>query len=149
MVTFFVPDLLEKGVRLSREERESVEKFHDFTFTQVLRLVKYPMLFSPDQADNTVLVLPLRQQQEGGEVRVDWDFVRKINDYDPKAAWPSTDDSQRAGFVFKEEDYIHGRRILKMIQTHQMLKRHLRATLRSNQVMVSRDAWTTTIMTLL
>ena len=92
-------------MRLSREERESVEKFHDFTFTQVLRLVKYPMLFSPDQADNTVLVLPLRQQQEG-EARVDWDFVRKINDYDPKAAWPSTDDSQRAGFVFKEEDYI-------------------------------------------
>ena len=59
---------------LSEDEKASLLKFHDFTFSKVLRLVKYPMLFSPGEADNAVLVLPLRS----GSPEPDWAFVRQI-----------------------------------------------------------------------
>lgn len=86
---------------------ESLQKFHDFTFSQVLRLVKYPMLFSPEEADNAVLVLPLRaaDPQSGADPVVDWDFVRRIAAHDPKVAGCPSTDSERAGFVFKDEEY--------------------------------------------
>ena len=48
---FLSTQLLQEGVRLTEEEKDLILTFHDYTFSKVLRLVKYPMLFAPDQAE--------------------------------------------------------------------------------------------------
>ena len=45
----------------------------------MLRLVKYPMIFSPTKAENAIIVLPLRVDGSQHKMEViDWDFLNMI-----------------------------------------------------------------------
>lgn len=49
-------------------------------FYQLFRLEKYPMSFSPDSADNKVIILPLKNG-----VDIDYEFLRTIDKF--KVCW--------------------------------------------------------------
>ncbi len=103
--------LLEDKVRLEREAKESVLDFHQYAFSQVsvylpqlvsyefhpskifpliqvLRMEKYPMEFSPDKSDNSVMIVPLRKEEnnesqttsggDGPNKCIDWKFLELI-----------------------------------------------------------------------
>ena len=57
---FVTTKLLNERITLTEDDKNLVLNFHNYTFSKVLRLVKYPMIFSPDQAENSIIVLPLK-----------------------------------------------------------------------------------------
>ena len=57
---FVTTKMLSDSIKLTDEKKRLVLNFHDYTFSKVLRLVKYPMMFSPEQAENAIIVLPLK-----------------------------------------------------------------------------------------
>jgi len=73
-------EILERG----SHKKDLVLDFHRFTFSKVLRMEKYPMMFSPTKSDNSGLVVPLRKRSpNNGEDTnaskdVDWDFLELI-----------------------------------------------------------------------
>ena len=66
-----------------------VYRFHMFTFSSVLRLDKYPMVFSPQMSDNSVVVVPIKQVMMivimmmvimiNKQGLIDWDFLALIS----------------------------------------------------------------------
>ena len=57
----------------TKDQLSKVYKFHMFTFSSVLRLEKYPMVFSPMLCDNSVVVVPIRNDD------IDWNFLTLIS----------------------------------------------------------------------
>ena len=70
--------LIQKEVELTQAQKEEVLTFHNYTFSQVLRLEKFPMQYKPNEANSNVLVVPLTNTN-GFEVA--WNFLETI-DYD-------------------------------------------------------------------
>lgn len=69
--------LIRNDVLLSEEQVENINIFINYTFTNVLRLRKYLMLFDPEATENSFFVVPvLSEKQE--YVRVDWKFLELI-----------------------------------------------------------------------
>ena len=77
------------GLTFSREQLASVYRFHMFTFSSVLRLDKYPMVFSPQMSDNSVVVVPIKQvmmivimmmvMRINKQGLIDWGFLALIS----------------------------------------------------------------------
>ncbi|CAG0914915.1 unnamed protein product [Notodromas monacha] len=67
--------LITDTMRLTEEELAKVSHFHVFTFKEVLRLEKYPMMFEPHCADMGFYVVPLIS----GSGNIDWNFVERIH----------------------------------------------------------------------
>jgi endoribonuclease Dicer len=72
-----------------------------FTFSSVLRLEKYPMVFSASSSHNNVVVVPMRQ---GSPPTIDWTFLSHISTLATRRL-RSLSDSERAGFSFEASDY--------------------------------------------
>ena len=69
--------LIRSDVLLSEEQVENINIFINYTFTNVLRLRKYLMLFDPEDTENSFFVVPvLSENQE--IVHVDWKFLELI-----------------------------------------------------------------------
>jgi len=66
---------------------------------RLFRLEKYPMSFSPDSADNQVIVLPLKNGAD-----IDFDFLRTINKFKDAKLDPVSDED-RKDFKFDPEVY--------------------------------------------
>ena len=56
---FVDTSLVDENLVLNEEETEVVQTFHKYTFAQVLRLEKYPMVYRPNEANSNVFVVPL------------------------------------------------------------------------------------------
>ncbi|KAF2366634.1 Ribonuclease III domain [Trinorchestia longiramus] len=90
------------ALKLTPEQLEQLNMFHQFTFSHVLRLEKYPIKFDPLKANASYFVVPLIRTP--GNSNVDWQFIENIGragDLRPSA--PS--DDERRNFSFKKELY--------------------------------------------
>ena len=99
---FVTSRLMNRGAYFTDEELEKISTFHEYTFSKVLRLVKYPMLFSPSESENAVMVLPLMKTED--EDVIDWNFLDKIGG-EKDFKLNIVPDEERKDFKFDEEDY--------------------------------------------
>ncbi|KAF2884859.1 hypothetical protein ILUMI_21336 [Ignelater luminosus] len=60
---------------MTAEQIDKISEFLNYTFTSVLRLQRYLMLFDPNASENCFLIAPTR---DNGTTIVDWDFVDLI-----------------------------------------------------------------------
>lgn len=97
--------LLQSDVTLSEDQMKSVLNFHKYTFSNLLRMEKYPMVFSPEKSDNSVLIVPLTKKDGNPDQRViDWSFLELI-DTEKDNKLKILSDEERKDYKFKESDY--------------------------------------------
>jgi endoribonuclease Dicer len=68
--------LIERDVFLNETQLAKINNFINYTFTNVLRLRKYLMLFDPEAVENSFFVVPVTK--ESGRIEVDWNFLIAI-----------------------------------------------------------------------
>ena len=105
---FVTTKLLSDNIKLTEEKKRMVLKFHDYTFSKVLRLVKYPMMFSPEKSENAIIVLPLKVKKDSQKKEkiedIDWEFLNKIEKESNTKLTPLSD-HDRKDFDFVESQY--------------------------------------------
>ena len=70
--------LIKENVTLDRQQLDKVNNFINYSFTNVLRLRKYLMLFDPEAVENSFFVVPVTR--EFGDIEVDWKFLGLIQE---------------------------------------------------------------------
>jgi len=93
--------LVKDNLTFTEEQLNILYAFHMFTFTSVLRLEKYPMVFSASSSHNSVVVVPMRS---GNPPIIDWRFLSLISSLATRKL-RSLPDEERAGFTFDATDY--------------------------------------------
>ncbi|XP_053994558.1 endoribonuclease Dcr-1 isoform X1 [Hylaeus volcanicus] len=66
-----------KTVVLNEVQIEKIATFLNYTFTNVLRLQQYLMLFDPNASENSYMIVPVKLDEQS-DVTVDWDFLEYI-----------------------------------------------------------------------
>ncbi|GBM53432.1 Endoribonuclease Dcr-1 [Araneus ventricosus] len=88
---------------LSEEKLESLAYFHRYTFSDVLRLEKYPMSYKPSESEASFYVVPVTLGTDE-EVVIDWKFADLI--FQQKSGKPKKpSDEERKNFKFLTEGY--------------------------------------------
>lgn len=94
---------------LSSRQVCDLTTFHRYTFTNVLRLEKYPMTFNPEGDACSFLVVPINAvkptDDQPGSTTIDWQFVERICE-EEKFMPRRVPEEERELFVFKEDDYL-------------------------------------------
>ncbi|XP_054153057.1 endoribonuclease Dicer-like [Oppia nitens] len=75
----FVP--IRDDIYLSTQQYEDLLIFHNFTFCDVLRLIKYPLYFDSEKANSNPIVVPINTISNSGHKDIDWEFVSSIKRY--------------------------------------------------------------------
>uniref|UniRef100_A0A6P4EHJ9 ribonuclease III n=1 Tax=Drosophila rhopaloa TaxID=1041015 RepID=A0A6P4EHJ9_DRORH len=70
-------ELAKDRVVLTSEQIVCINGFLNYTFTNVLRLQKFLMLFDPDSTENCVFIVPTVNTAVGGK-HIDWQFLELI-----------------------------------------------------------------------
>ncbi|XP_022250670.1 endoribonuclease Dicer-like [Limulus polyphemus] len=96
-------ECINSDLKFSEEELDNLAFFHNYTFSNVLRLDKYPMVFQPKEADASFYIIPVNKESD--EVfGVDWEFVEIINKQ--KGVVPHKIlEEERRNYKFRTEDY--------------------------------------------
>ncbi|KAL7019743.1 hypothetical protein ACKWTF_011228 [Chironomus riparius] len=68
--------LIKSDVTLDDDQLQKINTFINYTFTNVLRLRKYLMLFDPEAVENSFFVVPVIRNEES--IEVDWNFLQVI-----------------------------------------------------------------------
>ncbi|XP_066967294.1 endoribonuclease Dcr-1-like [Macrobrachium rosenbergii] len=90
------------NVHMTKDQLMSLQCFHKFTFTHVLRLEKYPIKFDPTNAKTAFYIVPLNKFV--GYEGIDWDFIKEIEmEGDPRPVPP--EDAARKKFHFEHGLY--------------------------------------------
>jgi len=88
-------------VELTSSQSEKVVAFLNYTFSSVLRLQKHLMIFSPESAENSYYIVPVKKKPEH---QVDWDFLDLI--WEQKDQLPiEVNEDERAKFIFDPSKY--------------------------------------------
>ncbi|CAG9816847.1 unnamed protein product [Phaedon cochleariae] len=96
-------DLISRDIILTQVQIDKTREFVNYTFTSVLRLQKYLMLFNPEASSNNYLIVPTITGDDCN-ISIDWKFIDLI--YENLSAMPVLiPDKERKDYVFKEEDY--------------------------------------------
>ncbi|XP_076750079.1 endoribonuclease Dcr-1 [Xylocopa sonorina] len=69
--------LSKQTVILNEMQIEKIATFLNYTFTNVLRLQQYLMLFDPNASENSYMIVPVKLDKQS-DVTVDWDFLECI-----------------------------------------------------------------------
>ncbi|XP_066152978.1 endoribonuclease Dcr-1 isoform X1 [Euwallacea fornicatus] len=94
--------LCSDDILVDEEQTRKVQEFVNYTFTSVLRLQKYLMLFDPKSSMKNYLIVPTIDIQQS--VEVDWKFIDLI--YENLNFVPRLiSDEDRKGYVFDIEEY--------------------------------------------
>nr|WOZ50365.1 endoribonuclease Dcr 1-like protein [Sogatella furcifera] len=97
-------NLCDTNVSLSEIQMTKILTFLNFTFTSVLRLQKYLMLFDENAKENSYLIVPTRKNEQG-VIEVDWDFLDVI--FVRRTEVPhDIPDEERKDFVFDPVKYL-------------------------------------------
>uniref|UniRef100_A0A6G1SN96 Endoribonuclease Dcr-1 n=2 Tax=Aceria tosichella TaxID=561515 RepID=A0A6G1SN96_9ACAR len=96
-------ELIKDNFRLTKEQVQDLRNFHEYTFSKVLRLEKYPTIFKPENSPFTVLLAPVIDDDANG-TQFDWDFVTKIVNSNSETFEP--DIELRKKFTFNKENYL-------------------------------------------
>lgn len=74
-------------LRLSKEtvildecQIDKVVTFLKYTFTNVLRLQKYLMMFDPNASENSYIIVPVKKEPSSEDVTLDWHFLDLIHE---------------------------------------------------------------------
>ncbi|KAH8381846.1 hypothetical protein KR009_000631 [Drosophila setifemur] len=70
-------ELANDRVVLTNKQITCINGFLNYTFTNVLRLQKFLMLFDPDSTENCVFIVPTVKSPVGGK-KIDWQFLDLI-----------------------------------------------------------------------
>lgn len=70
-------ELISTDIILDENQLKIVNMFINYTFTNVLRLQKYLMLFDPEATENCFFIVPTITNDER-EIHVDWSFLEMI-----------------------------------------------------------------------
>lgn len=70
-------ELIKENVTLNDDQLEKINNFINYTFTNVLRLRKYLMLFDPEAIENSFFVIPVTRDKSK-DIEVDWKFLELI-----------------------------------------------------------------------
>ncbi|XP_011502153.1 PREDICTED: endoribonuclease Dcr-1 isoform X2 [Ceratosolen solmsi marchali] len=89
---------------LDNSQINKIVSFLNYTFTNVLRLQKYLMLFDPYASENSYIIVPVKKVEATSQVIVDWDFVERI--YASRNSMPiSMSEESRRNFTFDSSKY--------------------------------------------
>ncbi|KAB0798298.1 hypothetical protein PPYR_09291 [Photinus pyralis] len=95
-------ELCSDALEMTQEQIEKICEFLNYTFTSVLRLQRYLMLFNPIASDNCFLIAPTRDGEKG--TTVDWDFVDLI--YKNRDVLPQIiPEEERVNYQFDPSQY--------------------------------------------
>ena len=94
---------IKAGFKLSQNQIDKLINFHRFTFVDVLRLIKSPLIFNPDKSSSRYLVVPI--DLKDGIKEIDWDFVDLI-DKQKESPLRIVTEEERRNFVFQQEKYL-------------------------------------------
>ncbi|XP_057322271.1 endoribonuclease Dcr-1 isoform X2 [Microplitis mediator] len=98
--------LSKNTVVLDSIQIERIYTFLNYTFTNVLRLQKYLMIFDPNASENSYIIIPVKKYLVDGfeDVNVDWNFLDVI--YDNRNTIPSDiKEEDRVNFEFDPSRY--------------------------------------------
>ena len=92
-----------EDIQLSEQQIEELSVFHKFTFSEVLRLIKYPLHFDSQKANSKHFVVPI-DYSNSGQKDIDWSFVSLIKRH--KESPPdSSSPEERKNFLFDANKY--------------------------------------------
>ncbi|XP_056646344.1 endoribonuclease Dcr-1 [Diorhabda sublineata] len=95
-------ELISTNLVLTEEQIKKTREFVNYTFTSVLRLQKYLMLFNPDASSNNYLIVPTIKRDNA--VKVNWKFINLI--FTLLNRIPAfIPDEKRANYIFNPELY--------------------------------------------
>uniref|UniRef100_A0A1B6DKN5 ribonuclease III n=1 Tax=Clastoptera arizonana TaxID=38151 RepID=A0A1B6DKN5_9HEMI len=96
-------ELRKEELLLNEKQLNNIATFLNYTFTSVLRLQKYLMMFDPNASENSYLIVPTKKTNNES-VDVDWEFLELI--YLHKDDMPHLiPDEDRADFTFDPLKY--------------------------------------------
>ncbi|XP_034941920.1 endoribonuclease Dcr-1 [Chelonus insularis] len=98
--------LSKNTVTLDSIQIERIATFINYTFTNVLRLQKYLMIFDPNASENSYAIIPVKKCWVNGcdDVNVDWNFLSII--YENRYTIPSKiKEKDRVNFTFDPSRY--------------------------------------------
>ncbi|XP_022902072.1 endoribonuclease Dcr-1 [Onthophagus taurus] len=95
-------ELCTSNESLDDDKIHKIREFLNYTFTSVLRLQRYLMLFEPEKADSSYLIAPTITVNN--TTKIDWDFIDLI--YDNRNILPqSISDEERVNYKFEPCKY--------------------------------------------
>lgn len=87
-------ELAKTNVVLTNEQLGRINIFINYTFTHVLRLQKYLMLFDAEAIENSFFIVPTITQNN--DVNVDWQFLNLISNNFNKMPEPISDETRQS-----------------------------------------------------
>jgi len=102
-------DCIAEDITLEESQVQDLRIFHEYTFSKVLRLEKYPTMYDPENSPFTVLLAPVIDKPKNRDpafnsTDLDWDFVGKIVRSDHDSFVPDVE--SRKKFKFNHSDYV-------------------------------------------
>nr|AFK29469.1 Dicer1 [Locusta migratoria]BAW35364.1 Dicer1 [Locusta migratoria] len=97
-------ELSDTNVVLTKEKISMIVTFLNYTFTSVLRLQKYLMMFDPQASENSYFIVPTRKKTKDSLAEVDWEFLERIYKECDLRPQPVPQE-ERALFVFDAAKY--------------------------------------------
>ncbi|KAH3846058.1 hypothetical protein DPMN_088351, partial [Dreissena polymorpha] len=95
-------DLLTSRLHLCPKELTKLQTFHQFIFSNVLRLEKEPMDYIPSASPVGYLVVPLNREDPTDDLGIDWNFTDRVVNSKPNR---SPTQNEEYTFEFKAEDF--------------------------------------------
>ncbi|XP_014605688.1 PREDICTED: endoribonuclease Dcr-1 isoform X2 [Polistes canadensis] len=98
--------LSKKTIVLTDIQIERIATFLQYTFTNVLRLQKYLMLFDMDVSENSYIIVPIKlvAKHKDSDINIDWDFLECI--YNNRNTFPTeVPEENRKEFTFDSSKY--------------------------------------------
>lgn len=94
-------NLLKTDVTLDEGQLSKINVFINYTFTNVLRLRKYLMLFDPDAMENSFFVVPVCSTNSS--IEIDWKFLNVIKEnVNMTPQYVSDEDRKAQGFDYNK-----------------------------------------------
>lgn len=87
-------ELIDTEVTFDEQRLQHINVFLNYTFTKVLRLQKYLMLFDADASDNSFFIVPTIRS-DYGLISVDWPFLETISHTHNRMPEPIPQDTRR------------------------------------------------------
>ncbi|XP_023219964.1 endoribonuclease Dicer-like [Centruroides sculpturatus] len=97
-------EFIQSNLTITKQELEKLAFFHKYTFADVLRLEKYPMLFNPNEARHSFFIIPVDKDPDDGKHKISWEFVDIINKQKQVVA-RKIPEEERKNFMFCVEKY--------------------------------------------
>lgn len=88
-------ELSKQRITLTEEQVLKINVFLNYTFTNVLRLQKFLMLFDEEATENSIFIVPtVKTANQEHKVSIDWEFLELINENCDKMPEPVDDEAR-------------------------------------------------------